>query len=777
MSNRRRVQHCSHWGAYTVFLEDDRIVGVEPFGRDMHPSPQIQSITEWANPENRVLAPMVRRSWLENPDKPTGAARGQEPFVQVSWDEAAGLVADEIDLVRSTFGNNSIFAGSYGWTSAGRFHHAASQLKRMLNLVGGYTGHVDTYSIAAGPVILRHVLGSDEACNGRGTTLDTVADHTETLLIFGSLSPRTAQSDAGGVARHLLEGYLERLSQRRVRCILVSPNRTDLPGWVDAEWWPVRPNTDTALMLALAREIVVGGLADNEFLDRHCTGSDEFLSYLEGAQDGIEKNAEWAAAITGISAAAIRGLAPSLVTTRSMLTVSWSLQRALHGEQPYWAALALACVAGQVGKPGGGVGYGYGSVGGVGPPFGRYKAPALPQLKNPTGSFIPVARISDMLLGPGKPFVYEGKDYTYPDIKLVYWAGGNPFHHHQDLRRLDAAWANPRTIIVQEPMWTATAQRADIILPASTSLERCDIAATNRSDHMIAMHRVIEPLGEARSDYEICSMIAERLGVGVEFTEGRDEMGWLRHLYEVTRADAAARLDYHLPDFDTFWAEGNAPLKMEEHKTYLAEYRADPENNRLRTETGKIILHSKMLAGLNYENCRAHPAWIEPKLPQPPSSDRSDRFHLLTPQPEGRLHSQLEKAASSTAFKLNGLERLRISASDALRIGVCDGERVLISNEQGQCLAAAEISNEIAPGTVALPTGSWLAFADDGSGLEMSGNPNVLTVDRPASDFSQGCAAQTCLVHVQPYRRNLPGRLAPYTLDTSYRSERRSPSG
>ena len=72
--------------------------------------------------------------------------------------------------------------------------------------------------------------------------------------------------------------------------------------------------------------------------------------------------------------------------------------------------------------------------------------------------------------------------------RLVYWAGGNPYHHHQDLNRLAEAWTRPETIIVQDPMFTATAQRADIVLPANTSIERNDIAGNRRSDFVIAMH-------------------------------------------------------------------------------------------------------------------------------------------------------------------------------------------------------------------------------------------------------------------------------------------------
>lgn len=760
MGTIRRVRHCSHWGAYTLLVDGDRIVGVEPFELDPAPSPIIHSVREWANPERRVLRPLVREGWLKKREGSDRRGRGSERFVPVSWDEASDLVAGEIRRVAATFGNASIFAGSYGWTSCGRFHHASSLLKRMLNLAGGYTGHVDTYSIAAGPVILRHTLGDDGACGGRANTLDTIAAHTETLVVFGSLTPRTAQTEAGGIARHALETHLKRIAERGVKVILVSPLSDDIPAWVDAEWWPIRPNTDTALMLGLAGEILKAGRHDRDFLDRCTSGADRFLAYLDGTADGERKDAAWAAGITDLDRDRIAGLARRLVDTRSMLTVSWSLQRAHHGEQPFWAALGLASVIGQIGLPGGGVGYGYASLGGVGAPINLGLAPAVPQLAKAIDSFIPVARISDMLLNPGKEFTYEGRTRTYPDTRLVYWAGGNPYHHHQDLNRLAEAWTRPETIIVQDPMFTATAQRADIVLPANTSIERNDIAGNRRSDFILAMHQAIGPVGQSRSDFDIFDAIAARLGVGAAFNEGRDEMGWLRHLYELSRSDAAARLGFDMPDFDTFWEQGYAPCPVKEEHTFLAEFRERPDDFALKTESGRIVLGSQTLERLGYADCRAHPAWIEP-AEWLGRANGPNQFHLISHQPAGRLHSQLETAEASMAHKRNGREQARINPHDARALGIVDGRPVRLWNDRGACLATAHVTDTVRQGVIVLPTGAWLTPAGN-SGLDIAGNPNVLTLDIGTSQFGQGCSAHTCLVHAEPYEGDVVDAVAAY---------------
>ena len=449
-----------------------------------------------------------------------------------------------------------------------------------MNLVGGYTGHAETYSVGAGAVIMRHVLGDDSSFYGRATGLDTAAEHSEILLVFGALSPRTAQVESGGIARHALEDNLRRIKEKGVRVILVSPRRDDIPEWVGAEWWPIVPGTDSALLIALAAEIVRDGRHDADFLGRCCTGSDAFLAYLTGRRDGNPKSADWAEPITEIPSNQIKALAAAIARKRTLITMSWSLQRAIHGEQPWWAAVGLASVAGQIGKPGGGVTFGVASVGGVGAPQALIKPPALPQGAKPNTSFIPVARIADMLLNPGQSFPYDGAMHRYPDTRMLYWAGGNPFHHHQDLERLDRAWAAPETVVVQDIVWTPTARQA------------------------------VSPMGQSRSDFDILREIAEHLGIEPAFSEGRDEMGWIRHLYEEARADGASRLQFEMPGFDTFWREGHAEVPTRGMVVHLSDFRRDPDRNRLSTSTGKIILHSPEIEKLGFADCPPHPSWV-----------------------------------------------------------------------------------------------------------------------------------------------------------------------
>src|SRR5947208_8601336 len=271
------------------------------------------------------------------------------------------------------------------------------------------------------------------------------------------------------------------------------------------------------------------GLHDQPFLDRYTEGWPVFLRYLTGEGDGQAKDAAWAAAICGVDADAIRTLARRLAAKRALITVSHSLQRSEHGEQPDWMGMVLAAVLGQIGLPGGGYAYSLGAIGYYGRRVNDVPGPTLNQGRNAVADFIPVARIADMLLNPGSTYRYNGETRTYPDLRLVYWAGGNPFHHHQDINRLRKAFAKVDTFVVHDLGWTATARHADIVLPATMTLEREDIGYSSNDPLMVAMHRIAEPFGLARDDYEIFADLADRLGAREPFTEGRTSRQWLEH--------------------------------------------------------------------------------------------------------------------------------------------------------------------------------------------------------------------------------------------------------
>jgi biotin/methionine sulfoxide reductase len=759
MSATQRELTSAHWGVYEIERHQGSAVGLRPLAEDPDPSPIGLAMWDAYRSPVRVQRPAVRRSWLRDGPGAHPELRGREPFVEVEWEHALDLVANELRRVRDAHGNEAIFGGSYGWSSAGRFHHAQSQVHRMLNMIGGYVRSVDSYSLGAARVLMPHIVAPMDELMAMHHGWDVMQAHTRLLVSFGGIPAKNAQVTPGGSGEHRVRPALARLAAAGCRMVNFSPVRDNFDGPEGSvEWIPIRPNTDAAAMMALACELVRAGRHDEAFLRRYCVGFDAWADELLGRTDGVAKDAEWAERITGVPAARLRQLALDLSQTRSFVNVAWSLQRASHGEQPYWAAVGLACVLGQVGLPGGGFGVAFGPANLMGSPHARYPGPTLPQGDNAVRAFIPVARIADMLLHPGEAFDYNGKQHRYPDIELIYWAGGNPFHHHQDLNRLARAWRKPATIVVHEQVWNAHAKMADIVLPATSTLERDDIGFATREPLLVAMKAALPPPGQARDDYAIFTELTRRLGAEAAFTEGRDAAGWLRHLYEESAARARP-MGIALPSFDAFWQAGEFRVPSPARPLVMLEaFRADPEANPLKTPSGRIEIFSERIASFGYDDCPGLPVWREPhewlRAPGIPAA----ALHLISDQPHTKLHSQLDFSALSIANKVAGREPVAIHPDDARRRGIADGDVVRLFNARGACLAGARVSDAVMPGVLRMATGAWwdpVAFGEPDA-LDKHGNPNVLTRDVGASRLSQGCAAQSCLVEIERFEGEAP---------------------
>lgn len=789
--------HAAHWGTFTAHADESGqdVASVTPWTGDAAPSPLLGNIPGSVTHRSRVARPAVRRGWWEGGPGPTDR-RGHDEFVQPPWDEVLDALALEYRRVVAQHGNSAIYGGSYGWASAGRFHHAQSQIHRFLNGLGGYTFSVNSYSTGASEVILPHVIAPESVLTQYATTWEVIAEHTEVFVCFGGVPLKNTGTDSGGSGPHPTPAGLAALQAAGGRVVAITPLADDLGGareagddWFegtgrvtpdsDAAWLPIRPGTDVALMLALIHTLDAENLTDQAFLDRYCVGVEQLRGYVRGGTDGIVKSPEWAAGICEIPASRIVALARLMARHRTMVTVTWSLQRTQHGEQPLWAALALAAFLGQIGLPGGGYANGYGSMNKPGLSPAPFRLPSLPQGPNPVSTFIPVSRVTDMLLHPGDAFTYDGSTLTYPDIRMVVWAGGNPFHHHQDLGRLREAFGRPDTVVVHDPYWTPLARHADIVLPSTTSLERDDLAGTRAAGRLAVMEAAAPRFAEARDDYEILAALAERLGFGDEFTQGRDAEEWIEHLYDAWRDDLEQRrivppgVDVPpMPELAEVREAGGLELPTVGPIVAFDEFRRDPQAHRLVTPSGRIELFSDVIKGYDLPDCPPHPTWLEPQ--EWLGGERAQQWplHLIANQPRTRLHSQLDHGATSQNSKVAGREPIRLNPLDAAARGIGEGGVVRVFNDRGACLAGAVLSDAVRPSVVQLSTGAWFDPYDPArhgpeagaAGLAVGtcvhGNPNVLTPDIGTSGLAQACSGQHVLVEIERWDGPVPPVLA-----------------
>jgi len=736
----------THWGTYKFSKDKDNKIKLDNWELDTSPTQFGLGLAEAAVDDLRIRQPYVRKGWLDSQGKSDGK-RGKDKFVPISWNEAFELASKELLKTKNDYGNSAIYAGSYGWASAGRFHHAKSQVNRFFNLFGGFSSSYQSYSYAAAQTLLPHIIGLDlYTMLDEHTSWDALSEECELILMFGGMPLKNSKVSSGGVGKHITKSGMQKCLDKGVQFINISPLIDDAPEFLKAEHIPIRPNTDTALMLSLAYILIKNNSYDKDFINKYAIGFDSFAEYVLGKKNNQECSPEWASKIINIPVNRIYELADKIKNKKTMISLSWSLQRASRGEQPLWMGITLAAMLGYIGTAAGGFGFGYSCVNSTGDTFNKIPWQSLPQGKNKIKDFIPVARVTDMLEKPGKEFDYDGQKLRYPDIKLIYWAGGNPFHHHQDLNRLVQAWQKPNTIIVNEIWWNAQARHADIIFPANTALERNDLMLNPRDPTIVANKKAMKSFADSKTDYEIFSGLADKLGFLEVFTENKNELDWIKFIWNES-LKVCKQKNLSLPSFEEFWKKGYFEVPSPKiEKIMFKDFRKDPNKFPLKTPSGKIEISSETISNFQLSDCFSHPCWFEPYE----WLGNTDKYplHLISNQPTHRLHGQLDNAASSQNSKINGKEPVMINSLDASNRGIKSGDIVMLFNQRGKILAGANISDKVMPGVVVLSTGAWFD-PDYDLNIERHGNPNVLTKDIGTSSLGQGPTSHTTLVEIK----------------------------
>ncbi|QLE86688.1 trimethylamine-N-oxide reductase TorA [Shewanella sp. Scap07] len=772
----------SHFGAFKMKRKNGVIAEVKPFDSDKYPTDMINGVKGLVYNPSRVRYPMVRLDFLLNGHKSDTTQRGDFRFVRVTWDKALSLFKDSLDEVQTKYGPSGLHAGQTGWRATGQLHSSTSHMQRAVGMHGNFVKKVGDYSTGAGQTILPYILGSTEVY-AQGTSWPLILENSKTIILWSN-DPYKNLQVGWNAETHESYAYLAQLKDKvakgEIRVISIDPVVTKTQQYLGCEQLYVNPQTDVALMLGIANEMVAKNLHDKAFIDGYSLGFDRFLPYLQGETDGIEKTPEWAADITGVSAEIIRDLAKVMTQDRTQMLMGWCIQRQQHGEQPYWMAAVLATMIGQIGLPGGGISYGH-HYSSIGVPSSGAAAPGafprnLDEGQKPifdnndfkgTSSTIPVARWIDAILEPGKTIDANGSKVTYPDIKMMVFSGNNPWNHHQDRNRMKQAFHKLECVVTIDMNWTATCRFSDIVLPACTTFERNDIdvygSYANRG--ILAMQKMVEPLFESLSDFEIFTRFARLLGKEKEYTRGLTEREWIANLYNDCKAANAEKFD--MPDFDTFWKQGYVHFGEGKPWTRHAAFREDPEINPLGTPSGLIEIFSRKIAQYNYDDCPGHPTWME-KSERCHGGPGSDKFPvwMQSCHPDKRLHSQMcESEAYRESYAVNGREPVYLNPIDAKQRGIQSGDIVRVFNDRGQLLAGAVVSDNFPQGVIRIHEGAWYGpVGEDGSkegGAEIGalcsyGDPNTLTQDIGTSKLAQACAAYTCLVEFEKYRGKVP---------------------
>ena len=750
----------SHFfGPFRTQIKNGRIVSTVAYEKCLYPNEVQANMGNYVYSPARIKYPMVRKSYMSNGPGANREKRGSEGFVRVGWDEATQLIAKEFKRIIAEYGNSSILLDG-GWNFQSKVHGARACAAKVTNLLGGVTGTVADYSTGAVQQVMPYVTGSSEVY-GQQTSWPMIQKNAEVLVFWGCNPMVTLRIGWGSTMGYGLD-YLKKLKGKKI--IVIDPRNTETAQELGAEWVAPRPNTDMAIMLAMAHTMHTEDLVDKEFLSEYTVGYDKFLPYLLGETDKTPKTPEWAEAISGISADKIKEIARLIAQKPSMIFSGWSMQRADHGEQPLWMVVVLACMAGQIGLPGRGYSLGH-HYSDRGVPWGTSPGvsglnPGKPSEGAPQP--VQVSRIADALLNPGKVITFKAGKMTYPDFKMLYYNSGNPQNRHQDRNTNIAAWHKPDTIVTHAVFWNSTAWLSDIILPTCTPQELDDIYEDNNKRFIVPLKKSVEPLYESKSTYDAFAAVAKALGLESDYTEGKTALAHVEGIYNDACQRAKSK-NIDMPSFKEFWEKGE-PLEFPvdpkgETFTLHQTFREDPLLEPMGTASGKIEIFSKDIEKMGHADCGPHPTWYEPFEWLGAPEAKKHPLHLLTCHPKYRLHNQFNHVeALRKYYTIADREPVDIHPDDANARGIKQGDVVRVFNDRGDFLAGANVTSDIMPGVVTVCEGGWYDPVERGKlgSLCKYGNANVVVKDKPTSGFAQSANSNTVLVQIEKFAGAAP---------------------
>ncbi len=721
--------------------------------------------------------------------------RGKGEFVRITWEEALDVMGNELKRIKETYGNGAICSMSSGHGQKRTVHDRA--MERLLNAFGGHTPmlrnpdsfegwywggeHVWGFSWNVGMMDQRDLL--EDVMQNTKLLVCWAADELTTLWIYG----------------HDHAEWTQWLRELGIKKIHISPDLNQAAGKLTSKWIPVRTGTDAALAAAIAYVWIEEGTYEKDYVQTHGYGFDKWKDYVTGAaEDRVPKTPEWAEKITGIKARVIRALA------REWASKSTSVALLFGGacRTPYateWARMIIFLQAMQgLGKPG----VNFFTISSAAPR--NFQIKAIPSLEagadthpqNPVKQCIYQTVLPTAVTNP--PVKWYGG--MFPSSMLVIfghtpdvnWTPGHyPSEGYSEIKMmwLDTvsritnwncgnkwieAYKSPKIefIAVQHPWLEGDALYADLIMPATTVLEQDDIVSLvfgfpghgsgYNNDVSVYMKKCIEPVGEAKSDYDIYSAVAERLGVLKEFSEGRSVDDWIKMLFaksglpEVISFDDFKKKGYYVHKFPDDW----------ERKPGLRWYYEQPEGSGLQTASGKFEFYSQNLAKYFPDDKERPPVphYIAegPTHQESITSARAKKYPLLveSPHPRYRFHSRYSPVSwlneIGPVYRIykndHYYEAVWINPVDAKPRGIVQGDVVRIYNERGALLAGAHVTERIMPGSIRIPNGASIRPAEPGKPYQDdAGVINLITPYATTSANAFGMVITAFLAQVEKW--------------------------
>ncbi len=711
--------HCGGMCELNVFVRNNRIVRIEPVTGDPYLHPPCVRGRAY---RQRVYAP----DRLLFPLKRTGA-RGSGSFARISWEEAVQTIADEMRRIRDRYGNASLLHFC-SMADAYNLHHVPA-IHRLLCLFGGYTAPWVTISNEGQNFLAGVTFGTSY-----GVDLPSRELENRKLIVMWGWNPLVTHQGTD------VPMALCRAKERGTRMIAIDPRFTTTAGVLADQWIPIKPGTDVAALIAIAYVIISENLCDRKFVDAWTVGYEKFRDYAMGKEDGTQKTPEWAEKITGIQASALRELAREFATNKPAIIMEGKAAgRSAYGEQFHRAVAALNAITGNSYIPkrsprsGPSMRTLRNSVQMASPPnpVEAGIAPRWNALPYRGSSVNSSTRVNVNLFSDA---ILKGKEGGYPaDYKFLWLSNTNYLNQLGDINKARKAFEKLEFMLVTEQFLSATAMFADVVLPVCTYMERNDIFASGDGGAYGLVNKAIEPLGESRSQLQICQEVASKLGIADYDTRTDEDI--LRSIV----GKLSVKTD--LPNYETLKKMGITRVAPKANALSNSPQVVKSEAV-FPTPSGKIEIYSQLVADMNHPLIPPIPKYIEPwEGPADPLAEKY-RFQLISPHLTWRAHSQFDNLPWLHDLQPHAVT---IAAVDARTKGISEGDMVRVFNDRGEVRIPARLTERLIPGVVEIPQVGWYKPGKDG--IDYGGCPNTLTSNRtsPAGAFT----SDTVLVQIE----------------------------
>lgn len=716
-------------------------------GLDTEEMPQLRACLRGRSYRNRLYSP----ERLLYPMMRVGE-RGEGKFKRVSWDEALDHVARKMVELKQKYGPTAILDQAYAGTSYGVLHKSdqiEGLLARFLGMFGCRTNSWSVPSYQGTTFSSRVTFGTITD----GNEDDTFA-HSKLIIMWGW---NPAYTFHGGNTFY----YMRLAKQRGCKFVVIDPQYTDSAASYDAWWIPIKPNTDAAMLAAMAHHIFTNNWQDQNFIDKFCQGMDagtmppefsgkeNFKDYILGKYDNTPKTPEWAEKICGVPAADIKKLAEMYATTKpAALKASWAPGRASYGEQYNRMAAAVQAMTGNIGILGGcaeGVGKGWHAEA-VAYPYDEYANVWWASIKSDRWAHCvlnyPNLKREEIGCWPRD----DELDGKIPNIKAIFWHGSDWFNQLTNVNKEIQAIKKLELVVCMDSTITPSAIWADVLFPIATHFERHDVALPWYKGHYyIHRPKVIEPLGESRTDFQVFTELAyriEKIDPTVKDFGKRYNPKSQRDYFEKNDATDEAyltdwwgKVQMHQGvkmSWDDFKKHGVYKFTLD--RPHIAFEDQIKDGVPFETQSGKIEILSGMLANIKDWTKTQYgyeipyiPKWIEPFESLNHEKVKQFPFHMITPHPRWRTHSIFHNIPW---LRETYQQEVTINAKDAARLGIRTGDIVEIWNERGKVVVPAYVTERCMPNVVVLFEGAWMDLAKDGT--DRAGNPDFLTLDQPS---------------------------------------------